>query len=83
MKTLITVFALIFTTHAFSGENPHSRLYTADEIIRDIQNYRSSGKASAELAMQVKSIMRTEKVSREEAIKMLQELALDMKNLKY
>lgn len=83
MKSILTILALLLTTHAFAGVNSRSNVYSAEEIMRDIQSYKMTGKTSEELGMQVKNLMRTERVSKEEAIQMLKEFAEDMMKLKY
>lgn len=79
MKSLITIFAIIFTFSISAG----AATYSAEEIIRDIQSYQMTGKASAELSQQIKNIMRTEKVSREKAVELLKEFAEESLILKF
>lgn len=83
MKSLITILALVFTTHSFAGVSSGSNMYSPEEIIRDIQKHHMTGKMTEELSLQVKNLMRTQKISKEAAILLLQDFAKDSMKLRF
>ena len=80
MKLLMTIMAMAFTVQTFAGDYG---TYGAEEIMKDIRSYQMTGKTSEELGHQVKYLMRTQKVSKEQAIELLKKYAQESQRLFY
>jgi hypothetical protein len=95
MKALIAIVVVSFSLQSFAYEDMSlgftpsvtssmlGALKEADQIILDVKDYRLTGKASAVLAKQIRNVQRANKVSKEEAIDMLLEMAQEQLSFNY